>query len=250
VSIDPETFPTREQYPFSLSVFNTPRTIAFETPVTFFAGENGTGKSTLLEAMARKCGIHIWREAERSRATHNPHEADFHRHITVEWAGEPVHGSFFGAGIFNHFTRLLDEWAADDPGQLEYFGGSSLVTQSHGQSLMAYFRSRYRIRGLYFLDEPETALSPRSQIELLSILTAMGGAGHAQFVIASHSPLLLACPGAAIYGFDAENIRPVRYEDTEHYRIYRSFLEDRDEFLKNACTGSNIRPQRKNPSPS
>jgi predicted ATPase len=231
VTFHPESYPTEEWYPFNLSLFHQPQTIPFSTPVTLFAGENGTGKSTLLEALAHICGIHIWREAARSRFTVNPHEESFHRYLTIEWTAERVPGSFFSSGIFNHFARILDEWAAADPGQLKYFGGSSLITQSHGQSLMSYFKSRYRIKGLYLLDEPETALSPGSQLELLKILTNTSGANHAQFIIATHSPLLLACPGAVIYSFDSERITPVRYEDTAHYTIYRSFMEDRSRYV-------------------
>jgi len=91
---------------------------------------------------------------------------------------------------------------------------------------MAYFRSRYRIPGLYLLDEPETALSPRSQLQLLELLQAMSAAGHAQFIVATHSPILLACPGARLSSFDHIPVKRVRYEETDHYRIYRDFLEN------------------------
>ena len=98
-----------------------------------------------------------------------------------------------GLRFFKDFTHVLDEWAVSDPGQLEYFGGELLVTQSHGQSMMSYFRARYKIRGIYLLDEPETALSPKSQLELLDIINKNSLTGQAQFIIATHSPLLLAC---------------------------------------------------------
>ena len=91
---------------------------------------------------------------------------------------------------------------------------------------MAYFRSRYRIPGLYLLDEPETALSPRSQLQLLELLQAMSAAGHAQFIVATHSPILLACPGTRLSSFDYIPVKRVRYEETDHYRIYRNFLEN------------------------
>jgi predicted ATPase len=118
----------------------------------------------------------------------------------------------------------LDEWAATDAGQLEYFGGKSLLTQSHGQSIMSFFRARYAIKGLYLLDEPETALSPRTQLTLLDLLEKMSAAGHAQFVIATHSPILLSCPGATIYSFDSVPIAPIRYRETDHYKIYKDFM--------------------------
>lgn len=227
ITIHPERFPVRDKYPFTLEILHRTSSIAFRRPVTLFAGENGTGKSTVLRAIARCCGIHIWGEIERARFEHNPYEEELYRAVTVEWTDGAVPGSFFASQTFRNFTALLDEWAAADPGQLEHFGGKSLMTQSHGQSLMAYFRSRYRIRGLYFLDEPETALSPRSQMELLDILDRMGREGHAQFIIASHSPILLSCPGAEIHSFDSAPIRTVAYEDTEHYRVYKRFMDAR-----------------------
>jgi predicted ATPase len=195
--------------------------------VTFFVGENGSGKSTLLEALARVCGIHIWRERERTRCTANPYEDKLYRCVSVEWTDGVVPGSFFGSAVFHDFARILDEWAAADPGQLAYFGGQSLLTQSHGQSIMSFFRARYAIKGLYLLDEPETALSPRTQIDLLRLLGDTASVGHAQFVIATHSPILLACPVATIYSFDRSPIRPVAYEQTDHYRLYRDFMADR-----------------------
>lgn len=230
-SLQPEKYPTRECYPFNLPLFHQTRSIVFNTPVTFFVGENGTGKSTLLEALAHRCGIYIWREAERQLVNYNPYEDRLYQYLSVEWTAGPVVGSFFGASIFQHFAQLLDEWAAGDPGLLDYFGGKSLLTQSHGQSLLSFFKSRYQLKGLYLLDEPETALSPRSQLELLETLTRTSEANQAQFIIATHSPLLLACPGAVIYHFDEGGIKPVEYEETEHYQIYKSFLEDRSRYL-------------------
>jgi predicted ATPase len=100
------------------------------------------------------------------------------------------------------------------------------MTQSHGESLMSFFRSRYRLKGLYLLDEPETALSPKSQLGLLEVMKEAGQGGRAQFVIATHSPLLMAAPHAVIYNFDRTPIRPIEYKDTEHYRIYRDFLQN------------------------
>jgi len=226
VKLFPERYPVTNRYPFNQQVLNRTRVITFSSPVTVFAGENGTGKSTLLQAISHRCGIHIWQEAPGMRLESNPYESHLYRYLDVEWADGRVPGSFFGAGIFGQFVRLLEEWAVTDPDQLDYFGGKSLKTQSHGQSLMSFFRSRYRIRGLYLLDEPETALSPKSQLELLGILREMSAAGHAQFIIATHSPLLMACPGAEILSFDGSFIEPVAYQETDHYRIYRDFLEN------------------------
>ncbi len=231
ITLHPEKYPACTSYPFNLPIFHETKQIQLDSAVTLFAGENGTGKSTLLEALATACNIHIWRNSERPRPDHNPYEDMLHKYISVEWVNGRVPGSFFGSNIFQHFVELLDAWAATDRGQLNYFGGKSLTIQSHGQSLMSFFRSRYQIKGLYLLDEPETGLSPRSQIELLDIVKNIGDAGHAQFIIATHSPLLLACPSARIYSFDQKQVAPVLYENTDNYRIYNSFLEDRRKSL-------------------
>ena len=225
VKCHPDEYPTREHYPFNLPIFQQATALTFDTPVTIFVGENGTGKSTLLEALVHKCGIHIWRDEERRRFENNPYEDKFPEHISIEWADGRVPGSFFSASVFQDFAEMLDDWAAADPGQLKHFGGKSLVTQSHGQSIMSYLSARYKIRGLYLLDEPEVALSPKTQLQLLDVFTNMAADGHAQFIIATHSPILLSCHGATIYSFDRIPIAPVRYEETDHYRIYKRFMD-------------------------
>ena len=231
VRIDPERFPTKEHYPFNLNVFHETKSILFDSRVTFFTGENGTGKSTLLEALTHKCGIYIWGNIDRKRFKINHYEKKLYESIDIEWTEGPVHGSFFASQTFRNFAQILDEWAAADPRSLDYFGGKSLLTQSHGQSLMSFFKARYKIKGLYFLDEPETALSPKTQLDLLTVLMDTSRAGHAQFIIATHSPILLACPGATIYSFDRAPIEQIDYEDTEQYQIYKSFMEDRNKYL-------------------
>jgi predicted ATPase len=232
VILHPEKYPTREHYPFNLELFQKTGSIRLDTPVTFFVGENGSGKSTLVEAITRKCGIYIWQGILRPRYDASPYENALYQTISVEWAnGRRVNGSFFGSDIFNNFARILDEWLTMDPGLLEYFGGKSLMTQSHGQSLMAFFKSRLKIKGLYILDEPETALSPKSQLELLKLLKEAGRSAQAQFIIATHSPILLACPGARILDFDNAPVKKIDYENTEHYRIYREFMDNPRKYI-------------------
>ena len=231
VTFHPERYPTKKVYPFSLPIFHKTKTINFDLPITIFVGENGTGKSTLLEAITLACGIHIWRQTERGSPQHNPYEDQLCKYITVEWQDGRVPGSFFSSKIFQHFAELLDEWAAADRGQLDYFGGKSLTAQSHGQSLMSFFENRYQIKGLYLMDEPETALSPQSQIQLLSLLNKMSTAGHAQFIFATHSPILLACSNAKLYSFDDAEVHSISYESTNHYRLYKLFLENKNDFL-------------------
>jgi len=231
VTLLPKKYPNKEYYPFNLPTFHETKTIVFQAPVSIFVGENGTGKSTLLEAICRKCDIHIWRSLENTRFENNPYEEALYRFITVEWMDGVVPGSFFTSERSQEFARYLDEWAKKDPGMLNYFGGKSLMTQSHGQSLMSFFRARYQKKGLYLLDEPETALSPRSQLELVNLIRDMGKAGHAQFIIATHSPILMACPDAKLYNFDDIPVKEIDYEQTDHYKIYKRFMEDRTRFL-------------------
>lgn len=231
VNLVPERYPTKEHYPFNLNIFHETKCILFDSPVTFFVGENGTGKSTLLEALTHRCGIYIWGNIERRRFKVNIYEQRLWEAIDVEWTHGPVRGSFFASQVFRNFAQILDEWAASDPNVFEYFGGKSLVTQSHGQSLMSFFKARFKIKGIYFMDEPETALSPKTQLDLLKVLNDMSQAGHAQFIIATHSPILLACPGAKIYSFDKIPVKQIDYEKTEQFQVYKNFMQDRNKFL-------------------
>ena len=226
-----EKYPTDKYYPFTLPVLRQTRSVKLDSAVTCFVGENGSGKSTLLKAIARAARIHIWQTEWGTRCRVNPVEELLYKYLRLEWVDGPVPGSFFGSDVFRDFAKIVEEWSVSDPGQLKYYGGKSLITQSHGESLMSYFRNRYRIKGLYLLDEPETALSPKSQLELLKILRAQGASGDAQFIVATHSPILLACRGAGIYSFDSVPLRPISYKETDHYRIYKAFLEDPDKYV-------------------
>jgi predicted ATPase len=239
ISLLSQNYPTNEHYPFNLRILRETSAIELTTPITFFVGENGTGKSTLLEAVSLRSGIHIWKGLERTRCTSNPYECALYRFIDCDWTDGSVPGSFFGSSTFRNFATLLDELASMDPGLLDYFGGKSLLTQSHGQSLMSFFRSRYTIKGLYLLDEPETALSPKTQLLFLDLLTNMSLAGHAQFIIATHSPILLACPGSVIYSFDHVPARRLNYDETDHFRIYKEFMANPGRVVENAKVRGN-----------
>ncbi|MCE5298099.1 MAG: AAA family ATPase [Methanoregulaceae archaeon] len=226
-----DSFPTSEQYPFNLEIFNKTDCIGFSRPVTFFIGENGTGKSTLLKAIARHCSIHIWEETGRIRRHYNRYEDDLFRYLKVEQDGDRIQGSFFASEIFRHFAEILDEWSVADPGSLDYFGSTSLVEKSHGQAHMTFFAHRFQRRGMYLLDEPENALSPKRQLELLKLFRHFTADGAVQFIIATHSPILLAYPDADIYSFDTVPIQRIEYEETDYYRIFRDFLDHREKYL-------------------
>ncbi len=231
VHIHSERYPVNNVYPFNLDIFNHTHSMAFETPVTFFIGENGTGKSTMLKALAKKCGIHIWRDEERPTFYYNKYAEELYRYIDIEWEKDKVPGSFFASEIFQYFAEYLDEWARSDKAMFDYFGGDSLITRSHGERHLAFFKSRYQRKGLYLLDEPENALSPKRQIELLKIMKETVNTGNVQYIIATHSPIILAYPGAEIYSFNGAPIQKIVYEETDYYKVYRDFLTDRKKYL-------------------
>jgi predicted ATPase len=232
VRVNSEKYPTYRCYPFNIpSLRGTPE-LTFRRPVVFFVGENGSGKSTLLEAIARKCDIHLWDKPRRHVAHNNPYETCLADYISITWANGIVPGSLFKAETFHDFADFLDDVALCDPGRLKYHGGRILNTLSHGESTLTYFGGRYHLRGLYLLDEPEAALSPSSQVKFLQLLRRLEAEGRAQFIMATHSPILLAHPGAQIFSFDPPRIEEVDYEDTTHYRLYKQFFTDRGAFLK------------------
>ncbi len=231
VRVNNENYPTTRCYPFNIPILRETSELTFRRPVVFFVGENGSGKSTLLEAITKKCGIYIWDKPRRHVAHNNPYETRLADYIAVTWANGSVPGSLFRAETFRDFADFLDDVALCDPGRLKYHGGHILNTLSHGEAILSYFGGRYHIKGLYFLDEPEAAFSPSSQVRFLKLLQRLEAKGHAQFIIATHSPILLAYPGAQIFSFDSSRIEEVDYEDTAHYRLYKQFFTDRSVFL-------------------
>ena len=232
VRIHSNNYPTDRIYPFNIPVIRETPELTFRKPVTFFVGENGSGKSTLLEAITRKCGIHLWDKPRRHLAHNNPYETKLADYITITWSDGRVPGSLFRAETFRDFADFIDDVALCDPGRLKYHGGHILNMLSHGEGILAYFSGRYHIKGLYLLDEPESALSPSSQVALLKLLQQLEAEGHAQFIMATHSPILLAYPGAQIFSFDSSRIEEVEYEDTTHYKLYKRFFTDRTVFLE------------------
>lgn len=231
VEIEGERFPTHRFFPFNIPAIRQTPELIFRQPIVFFVGENGSGKSTLLEAITRRCGIHIWDKPRRHLAHNNPYETKLANYVGIGWTNGRISGSLFRAETFHDFADFLDDLALCDPGRLQYHGGQILNTLSHGEGILSYFSGRFQLKGLYFLDEPESALSPASQIKFLKLLQRYAAGGKAQFVIATHSPILLACPGAQIFSFGPSRITEVSYEETEQYQIYKEFFTDRSAFL-------------------
>jgi len=226
IRIHQNRFPTKDAYPFNISILQKTETLDLTTPVTVFTGENGTGKSTLLQAICRRCNIHIWEGIYRTRYDENVFEDKLQHAIDIHWVNGSVPGSFFTPELFRNFSQLVDEWAFNSPGILEYYGGKSLLTLSHGQSTMAYFRSMYNREGLFFLDEPEAALSPKTQLDLRELLNEKSSSGDAQFIISTHSPILMSCREAEIYSFDNRSIARIDFKETSHYKVYKQFFNN------------------------
>lgn len=190
-------------------------------------GENGTGKSTLLEAMAVACGFNAEGGTRNFNfSTQETHSA-LYRHMTVvKGVKRPKDGFFLRAESFYNVATQVDELDAAD-----FYGGKSLHHQSHGESFMSLVLNRFGGHGLYFLDEPEAALSPSRQMSLLSVVHALIKED-SQFFIATHSPILLSYPNADIYVIDETGIRLTEYEKTEHYTLTREFLNAPQRMLK------------------
>ena len=208
--------------------------LMLDSPVTFLVGENGSGKSTLLEAIAVACGFNAEGGTRNftfsTRATHS----ELGEYITVARRRYPRDGFFLRAESFYNVATNIDEMDEDfsyGPKVIESYGGVSLHHQSHGESFLALVQNRFGGNGLYLLDEPEAALSPTRQLTLLGEIHQLAEQD-SQFIVATHSPILMAYPGARIYQLSEDGIEPVQYQETEHYQLTRRFLEDPERMLR------------------
>lgn len=214
------------QYPFSIPAVKEMTTLTFQNRVTFFVGENGSGKSTILEAIAYQCGFHTAGGGKNNFYDVDASHSALGEHMRLSWLPKITNGFFLRAETFYHFASHLDTM----PESLRYYGGKSLHEQSHGESFLSLFNHRFGKKAIYLLDEPEAALSPTRQLALLRIIKDLEK--EAQFIIATHSPILLGYPDAQILNFDARPVGEIRYEDTLHYIVTRRFLENKDAVLK------------------
>lgn len=219
--------PDFTRYPFALPAIVELKCLPFPHPVTFFIGENGSGKSTLLEAIAVALGFNAEGGSRSFRFGTRESHSDLHAYLRpVRAVGRSRDGFFLRAeSYYNVATEIenLDRVPGPSPPIAPAYGPRALHEQSHGESFLALLQHRFRGNGLYFLDEPEAALSPMRQLALLTRLHELVEA-RSQFIIATHSPILLAYPGATIYEFGPKGPRSVRYEETEHFRVTRDFL--------------------------
>jgi predicted ATPase len=231
--INSDRFPTRDQFPFNIEVLGKTEQIDFTSPVTFLTGQNGSGKSALLDAIARKGGFLPWGGSKIHRSHGNPYETQLANFIKLELNPRHPYGFHFRAEAFFNFASSLDEILSEDPKRDQYFGGGSLNVLSHGESFLAFFQGySFQLDGLYLLDEPEAALSPQNQVEFVRIILEAINNGDKQYIIATHSPILLGCPGSQILSFDSGTIQAVSFRDTTSFSFYESFLEDPSRFFQ------------------
>ncbi|MEH7492368.1 AAA family ATPase [Neobacillus niacini] len=228
VTVLKEKIPSFNLYPFSIPAIENLDEIKIERNVTFFVGENGSGKSTLLEAIADKCGFNTAGGGRNNSYEVYETNSELSQFIRLSWMPKATNGFFLRAESFYHFATHIDE--VDENGFKDY-GGKSLLQQSHGESFLSLFLNRFNGEAIYLLDEPEAALSPARQLTLLKIIHDLESQGDSQFIIATHSPILLGYPEADIFSFDNGEISKINYEETDHYNITKYFLENRKRFL-------------------
>ena len=220
---------SRDSYLYDLPIvqyMNKAGSIDFAHDVTFFVGDNGTGKSTLLEAIAVSYGFNPEGGTRNFSFSTNDSHSDLFKHLIISKKKYPKDGFFLRAECFYNLASYVD-----DVGAVDSYGGVSLHRQSHGESFISLMQNRFSGNGLYILDEPESALSP-SKLFSLIVLIDMLVRENSQFIIATHSPILLAFPKAQIYNFTNSGIKTISYKETEHYKLTRQFLENPDKMLK------------------
>jgi predicted ATPase len=237
VRLERATVASFDDYPFSIPAIRHLEDFALDPKVTFLVGENGSGKSTLIEAIAVAAGFNAEGGTRNFAFATRRSESELHRHLRlVRNPARPRDGFFLRAeSYFNVATEIerLDADIGPPTNVIDSYGSVSLHEQSHGESFLALVRHRFRGHGLYILDEPEAALSPNRQLSMLALMHDLVERRGSQFLVATHSPILMAYPGAAIYLLEASGgMRRIAYEETEHVRVTRDFLGNPERFFK------------------
>lgn len=235
ISLDRQRVPGFTGYPFNIPAVEGFHEIEFHPAVTFFVGENGVGKSTLIEAIAVACGFNPEGGSKGFNFSTCQTHSDLHGFLRLQkGVKKPADGYFLRAESFYNVATSIDEMDAIPSTArkiIEAYGEESLHKMSHGESFMALMLHRFRGKGLYILDEPEAAMSPSRLLMMLSRMHQLVEEG-SQFIISTHSPILMAYPTAKILQIDGEGIKEVQYQETEHYTITRQFLNNRQAMLK------------------
>jgi predicted ATPase len=231
VWLDPERVPDHEAYPFCLPFLRDGFDLDFELPITIIVGENGTGKSTLLEGIAVLAGYDEagggkgYMPVDHSSAIEVA-GGTLSKALRAAWLPKVTNGWFFRAESFFSVARYLDQ-AAMGAGATP----PDFLSHSHGEGFLRFFEERCSRQGIFIFDEPESALSPSRQIEFLKLLRLMEQSGISQVIMATHSPILMAYPNARLLHLSKSGLEPIAFENTGHYRLMREFFADPGPFI-------------------
>ncbi|MGI6030962.1 MAG: AAA family ATPase [Eubacteriales bacterium] len=222
----------QEGYPYDLPVLRRFQPVEFHSQIVFLAGENGTGKSTLLEAIAVASGLNPEGGSRDMRFSSRDTHSDLYQHVILTKGVRRPSDSYFlrAESFYNLASEVDDLEQVGPPGFLANYGGRSLHQQSHGESFLALVQNRFRGHGLYLLDEPEAALSPMRQMTLMAEIHQLAREG-SQFFIATHSPILMSCPDSTLYWLEDGRMEVRDYRQTPHYFITRQFMENPQRML-------------------
>jgi predicted ATPase len=216
-----------DEFPFTIPAFQRGKLqLDFERPITIIVGENGTGKSTLIEGIAGQCGFNLSGGNRNHAYSSDLNASPLSHALRLSWLPKVTRGFFLRAESFFNFGHYIDNLPPDfscanprDP-----YGGKSLHEQSHGESFLALFRNKFHGQAIYILDEPEAALSMQRQLQFLKVMRMLELEGESQFIMATHSPILMAYPRAQLLMFDGRMIREVSLSETPHYQLTRAFV--------------------------
>ncbi|MFS0577081.1 AAA family ATPase [Sporosarcina sp. 179-K 3D1 HS] len=240
VKLQRDRIPSFHTYPFHLPSITTLEELSLHPNVTFFVGENGMGKSTLLEGIAVAAGFNPEGGSFHFNFSTYDSHSKLNDYITlVKGINRPKDGYFLRAETFYNVAsniEELDNEPAFGPRIIDSYGGVSLHEQSHGESFWATFMNRFQGNGIYLMDEPEAALSPLRQLSMLSRIHELVQR-NSQFIIATHSPIIMAYPDAKIIEFTEDGARETSLEETGHYRMMKQFFEDKDRLLHHLFNG-------------
>ncbi len=235
IKLDYDRISNFDEYPFSIPIIEDMKQLDFHPDVTFLMGENGTGKSTLIEAIATAMGFGPEGGTKNIKLSTGSDISCLYEYLKLEKSyAQPKDYHFLRAESFYNVATYMDS-----VGYLKGYGGKSLHARSHGEAFLATINLKLKGQGLYIFDEPEAALSPQRQMTALSSIHQLVENG-SQFIISTHSPILLSYPRAKIYQLDNKELRIVKYKDTAHYQITRDFL-NRPEKMLEILTGTSCR---------
>lgn len=234
VWLDASRITDRESYPFCLPLLRDDFELSFDRAITIIVGENGTGKSTLLEGIAVLAGYDEAGGGKGYMPVDHSHALEkmggsLSSALRASWLPRITHGWFFRAESFFSIARYLDQ-AAMEAGKVP----PDFLSHSHGEGFLRFFEERCQRQGIFIFDEPESALSPARQIEFLKLMRRMDGIGHCQIIMATHSPMLMAYPDATLLRVTKYGLEPVTLKDTDHYKVMREFCEDPAGFVEAA----------------